>query len=179
MGNTGCQDPDHTIWPTVSPWSGWNIRLVDKSGLICCHTGPAGCRCDITHYTDARGHPLISQGLGKNMVLPVPAHGPLLEGANDILETAHINHDGFASVLTRGTTDSGTRFRETVYDVSGDARGFTQLEEFGDQNINTYECVAIEGGECKAGATVIISKCSEGDALATRFSWVDDASSGG
>lgn len=174
--NTGCQDPDHTIWPTVNPWSGWNIRLVDKSGLICCHTGPAGCRCDVTTYTDAKGQPLYSEGLGKSMVL-LPTSQDLLRKVSKT--TVQINSHGWASVLTQGRTKAGTLFRETVYDVSGDGRGFSQIEEFGDQNLNTYECIAVQGGICKAGAAVVIGKCSEGDKLATRFSWVDDAKSGG
>lgn len=174
--NTGCQDPDHTIWPTVSPWSGWNIRLVDKSGLICCHTGPAGCRCDVTHYVDAAGRPLFSQGLGESMVLAPTSLDQLHEAVKATLE---INSHGWASALTSGRTDAGTRFRETVYDVRGAGRGFSQIEEFGNQNINTYECISVKRGTCKAGAAVIMGKCSEGDALATRFSWVDDAKSGG
>lgn len=39
--------------------------------------------------------------------------------------------------------------------------------------------MAVEGGACQAGASLLISDCSGGDDLKTRFSWVDDASSGG
>jgi len=175
--NTGCQDPDHTIWPTVSPWAGWNIRLVDKSGLVCCHTGPAGCRCDITHYINADGQPLLSQGLGKPMILGAQDLRHSMTPA--VLESRQISANGFASVLTKGTTASGTRFRETVYNTSGDARGYSQIEDVGNENINIYECIATEGGSCQAGAVVITATCSKGDTLATRFSWLDDADSGG
>merc|ERR1712217_354054 len=90
-----------------------------------------------------------------------------------------INSHGWASALTHSRTDAGTRFRETVYNISGNGRGFSQIEEFGDQNINTYECIGVKGGSCKLGAAVVLTQCSKGDQLATRFSWVDDAESGG
>jgi len=35
------------------------------------------------------------------------------------------------------------RFRETVYDHRGDGRGFSQIEDFGNQNMNTYECLVL------------------------------------
>lgn len=171
--NTGCQDPDHTLWATTSSWSGWNPRMMDKSGLICCHTGPAGCRCDITTYSDAGGRQLASRGVGKSM--------QLVQNLKDarVKTSMTINAQGWASVMTEGTSSGGSLFRETVYDTSGNARGYSQIEEFGNEHINTYECIAVEKGVCKAGAKVIVAKCSEGDATATRFSWVDDAKSGG
>lgn len=171
--NTGCQDPDHTLWATTSSWSGWNIRLIDKSGLICCHTGPAGCRCDITLYSDSTGLTLMSNGLGKPLeLLPEAQH---TSGARVKTATA-INANGFASVVTKG---HAAVFRETVYDTRGNARGYSQIEAMGDKHLNIYECIAVEEGACKAGAPVILAKCSEGDASATRLSWVDDGKSGG
>jgi aromatic ring-cleaving dioxygenase len=176
--NTGCQDPDHTLWPTVSAWSGWSPRLVDKSGLICCHTGPAGCRCDITLYRDSQGRALVSQGLGKAIVVQ-EVSGRLGAASAAIAVNADIGSKGWASAIVQSNTDAGTRFRETVYDPRGDARGFSQIEDFGDQNLNTYECLAIKDGNCVDGAQVMLEKCSYGDEMGTRFSWVDDAASEG
>merc|ERR1711924_221243 len=81
--------------------------------------------------------------------------------------------------VVESRTDSGTRFRETIYDHRGDGRGFSQVEDFGDQGLNTYECLGVKDGKCEEGAQVMLEKCSHGDKMGTRFSWVDDATSGG
>ena len=46
--NTGCEDNSHTIWTTVN--EGYAFKT-DPTGLICCHSGPAGCYCDMVSFT--------------------------------------------------------------------------------------------------------------------------------
>merc|ERR1711988_1447292 len=67
---------------------------------------------------------------------------------------------------------TASMWRETVYDVRGNGRGYSQIENLGDTGINTYECLAVEDGSCTHGAALVISKCSHGDQASTRWSWI-------
>lgn len=178
--NSGCQDPDHTLWPVAKTWNGWNPRSLEKEGLICCHTGPAGCRCDIASYAvggaAAAAFPvgarcLNAQGLGAQLTIES------CNGDRHQLIRKHVRAKGYLAAQHVAAVEMNTTWRETVYDVSGDARGYSQIENMGHDHINTYECMGIRAKDtaqslCAAGAEVVLTLCADSDKSGTRWSWL-------
>merc|ERR1712083_145829 len=139
---TGCEDNSHTFWSMTNEGYAFDIN---HSGLVCCHSGPAGCFCDFNYYTIPDGRCLT---------------------ANYTDNTVSVEQCNVADKPPLST------WRETYYNstfIQLENMGETNTNTYMCLGQESIKKEAV----CKKGTKLMLMPCYERDTRLNLFNWVD------